>query len=215
MVQASRHDSVTTVFALRDIHKLYPSLKFKNFLADGAMDNYPTYDLLNHYNMLPFISLDSRTKSKYNYKHPDIICFDDKGRPICPGGIPYHNWGYSKPKGIKYRCWFACRGLEPPKECKCSASSYGRVIYIKPNYDARMFTPVPRHSEAFKDKFKTRTSVERSNKRMFVDYSIEDAHSRSSMMRFAITTFSVINIHLDAWIKHTRFSFVNALLKAA
>lgn len=39
MVQASRHDSVTTVFALEYIHKLYPDLRFKYFIADGAMDN--------------------------------------------------------------------------------------------------------------------------------------------------------------------------------
>jgi len=215
MVQANRHDSVTTVFALRDIFNLYPNMKFKNFLADGAMDNYPTYDLLNHYDMLPFISLDSRTKAKYSYPHPGVLCFDNKGKPICHGGIPYQNWGYSKPKGIKYRCWFACQGLEPPKDCKCSNSSYGRVIYLKPNYDPRMFTPVPRYSKAFRDKFKTRTSVERSNKRMFVDYSIENARSRSSLMRFAMATFSVINIHLDAWVRSLSLSLLDTLGQAA
>jgi len=110
IVQANRHDSVTTIFALRDIHSIYHNLSFKHFIADGAMDNYPTYDLLKHYNMIPFIALDSRTKLKFDYPHPDILCFDDKGKPICPGGIPYQNWGYSKPKGIKYRCWFACHG---------------------------------------------------------------------------------------------------------
>ncbi|MDK2800785.1 MAG: hypothetical protein PWQ70_2404 [Clostridiales bacterium] len=190
-------------------------MRFRNFLADGAMDNYPTYNLLKHYDMLPFISLDSRTKAKYDYEHPGILCFDDKGRPICPGGIPYQNWGYSKLKGIKYRCWFACHGLKPPKECKCSNSSYGRVIYLKPTYDPRMFTPVPRYSKAFKDKLKTRTSVERSNKRMFVDYSIENAHSRSSMLRFALATFAAINIHLDAWIKHLGFSLIDTLQQTA
>lgn len=65
------------------------------------------------------------------------------------GGIPLVNWGYCKPKGIKYRCWFAVKGLEPPKECKCSESKYGRVIYIKPDHDPRMFPPVPRHSHSF------------------------------------------------------------------
>jgi hypothetical protein len=107
MAQASRHDSITTIFALRDIHTLYPKFKFKNFLADGAMDSYSIYELVGSYDMIPFIPLNSRTKSKMRSEHPDIVCFDDKGRPICRGGIPYYNWGYSKPKGIKYRCWFA------------------------------------------------------------------------------------------------------------
>lgn len=190
---------------------MYPNLKFKNFIADGAMDNYPTYELLKHYDMLPFISLDSRTKSKFNYKHPSILCFDDKGRPICPGGIPYYNWGYSKPKGIKYRCWFTCHGEEPPKECKCSNSKYDRVIYLKPDYDFRMFPPVPRYSQTFKDKFKTRTSVERSNKKMFVDYHIENIRSQGSKLRFSIATFTVVNMHLDTWIKHLKFSFLATL----
>ena len=100
--------------------------------------------------MIPFIALDSRTKLKFDYPHPDILCFDDKGKPICPGGIPYQNWGYSKPKGIKYRCWFACHGQKPPQDCLCSNSPYGKVVYIKPNYDPRMFPPVPRHTKAFK-----------------------------------------------------------------
>lgn len=215
IVQASRHDSITTVFALRDIHGIYPDLKFKNFLADGAMDNYPTYELLKYYAMTPFIALDSRTKAKFNYPHPDIICFDDKGRPICPGGIPYVYWGLCKPYRLKYRCWFAVHGKNPPEECRCSDSAYGKTLYIKPDYDPRMFTPIPRDSQAFKDEFKTRTSVERSNKRMFIDYAIEEAHSRSSMMRFAIATFAAVNIHLDAWIKSRKFSLVNEIRDSA
>ena len=51
------------------------------------------------------------------------------------------------------------QGLEPPTECKCSNSKFGKVIYIKPNYDARLFPPVPRGSEEFKRKFKTRTWI--------------------------------------------------------
>ncbi|MCQ1531841.1 hypothetical protein [Lutispora saccharofermentans] len=215
MVQASRHDSITTVFALEDIHKIYPNLRFKSFIADGAMDNYPTYDLLKHYDILPFISLDSRTKAKFNYPHQDILCFDDKGNPICKGGIPFVSWGYSKPKGIKYRCWFAVNGQEPPKECKCSSSKYGRVIYIKPDYDPRMFPPIPRGSDTFKTKFKSRTSVERSNKRMFIDYAIESYDSRSAMMRMSLATFAVINIHLDAWVKHKKFSFCSFIEQQA
>ena len=54
---------------------------------NGAMDNYPTYKLLQHYSMIPFIPLDS------NVKYPDaelpvgVLCFDDRGVPICMGGI--------------------------------------------------------------------------------------------------------------------------------
>ncbi len=39
IVQANHHDSVTTIFALRDIHSLYHNLNFKYFIADGAAVN--------------------------------------------------------------------------------------------------------------------------------------------------------------------------------
>jgi len=86
-----------------------------------------------------------------------------------------------------------------------------KLVYIKPDFDPGMFSPVPRNSETFKSKFKTRTSIERSNKRMFEDYAIEYYESGSSMMRAALATFAVVNIHLDVWIKHTGFSFIDII----
>lgn len=209
IAQATRHDSILTVFALNEVRKLFPNLVMKNFLADGAMDNYPTYKLLQHYGMIPFIPLDS------NAKYPDVqlpkgvLCFDDTSAPICMGGIPYKNCGYSYPKGIKYRCWFDYYGIDKP--CSCGDSSYGRTVYIKPDYDPRLFPPVPRHSPSFKEMFKHRTSVERSNKRILVDYNIEAGRCRSSKQRFVKATLAAINIHLDAWVKHTGFDILSLL----
>jgi len=88
-------------------------------------------------------------------------------------------------------------------------------VYIKPDFDPRMFPPVPCYSEAYKNKFKTRTSVERFNKRMFEDYALKYYGSRSSMMRASLATFTVVNIHLDAWIKHICFNFINIIEKQA
>lgn len=53
------------------------------------MDNYPIYNSLKHYDMIPSLALDSRAKIKFNYPLSHIFYFDDKGRPICPSGIPY------------------------------------------------------------------------------------------------------------------------------
>jgi len=209
IAQAPRHDSILTIFALSEFRKLYPNLPIKNFLADGAMDNYPTYRLLSKWGIIPFIPLDSNARVDYTKPHPGILCFDDKNHPICMGGIPYKHCGFTFPKGIKYRCWFDYYGLEKP--CSCSDSSYGRTIYIKPDYDLRLFPPIPRNSEAFKETFKRRTSVERSNKRILVDYNIEAGRCRSSKHRFSRATFAVINTHLVAWIKHNNFSIAHLL----
>lgn len=209
IAQAPRHDSILTIFALSEFRKLYPNLPIKNFLADGAMDNYFTYKLLSKWEIIPFIPLDSNARADNSKPHPGILCFDHNNEPICMGGIPYKHCGFTFPKGIKYRCWFDYYGMQKP--CSCSDSSYGRTIYIKPDYDLRLFPPFPRKSEAFKEMFKRRTSVERSNKRILVDYNIEAGRCRSSKHRFSRATFAVINTHLDAWIKHDNFSITNLL----
>lgn len=122
---------------------------------------------------------------------------------------PYKDCRYSYPKGIKFRCWFDYYGIDKP--CSCTNSDYGRTIYIKPDYDPRLFPPVPRHSDTFKTIFNRRTSVERSNKRILVDYNIENGRCRSSKQRFARATFAEVNIHLDAWLKHTAFSIIGLI----
>ncbi len=78
--------------------------------------------------------------------------------------------------------------------CRCSDSGYGKTIYLKTKSDPRMFTPILRHSQAFKDKFKTRTSAERTNKRIFEDTSIEEYGARSTMQRTAWANFSAVNM---------------------
>lgn len=209
IAQATRHDSILTVFSLNEVRKMFPNFVFKSFLADGAMDNYPTYKLLQHLSMVPYIPLDS------NAKYPDeglpsgVLCFDDNGVPICMGGIPYKDCKYSYPKGIKYRCWFDYYGIDKP--CSCTESEYGRTVYIKPDYDPRLFPPVTRGSLAYKEMFKRRTSVERSNKRILVDYNIEAGRCRSSKQRFVRATLAATNIHLDAWVKHTNFSILSLI----
>jgi len=194
--QASRHDSILAVFTLSEARKLFPNLCIKNFIADGAMDNYSTYRLLHHWDIIPFIPLDAKTKITPDKLPPGVLCLDDNGNPICYGGIPYKRCGYSYPKGIKYRCWFDYMGIDKP--CKCTDSDYSRTVYLKPDCDFRLFTPVPRKSDAWKKKFKTRTSVERSHKRLFEDYDIETYKARSSRQRFALATMAAVNVHLDA-----------------
>jgi hypothetical protein len=50
---------------------------------------------------------------------------------------------------------------------------------------------------------------------MFEDYAIEEYDARSAMMRTSLAALAVINIHLDAWIKHTNISFVGLLEQQA
>jgi hypothetical protein len=40
---------VLNVFAFPEVRKLYPAIHIKEFIADGVVDNYPTYELLHCY----------------------------------------------------------------------------------------------------------------------------------------------------------------------
>lgn len=61
----------------------------KRLWRASRMDIYPTYKLLQHYSMIPFIPLDSNAKYPNEELPTGVFCFDDKSVPICMGGIPY------------------------------------------------------------------------------------------------------------------------------
>lgn len=203
-VQASRHDSVTTIFALRDVLQLFPNFKLSHLIADGAMDSYAIYKLLSHHAILPFIPLDKSAKFPKKDLPKDVSGFTEQGHPLCPRGFAYTYWGRTRNR-LKYRCPLAVKEGRRPINWFCSCkttSNYGKTLYIKPEDDPRLFPPVPRDTLLFKSIFKRRTSVERGNKRIFEDYRVEGYRSRSKKLRFALAAFAVANIHLDAWVKH-------------
>jgi len=210
-VQAKRHDSSTTIFALQEFRELFPNMSIKDVIFDGAMDNLPTYMLCRHWNIRPFIPLDDNSKLTDEGLPQGVIGFDDHSRPLCPGGIAYVNWGNCGDKGIKWRCWFAANGRDAP--CCCTDSPYGKTIYIKPDDNPRLFTPVPRGSDTFKNKLKQRSGSERINKRVFEDYQVESGRLRSSKTRSFHVVFAAINIHLDAWARHIEVSLEDLINK--
>jgi len=200
-VGANRHDSVTGLVALTEFRELSPNLNIKNLCLDSANDNYPTYQLLNEWGIHPFIDLSDRTGPKNTY--PSHISVTDKGAPICMGGheMLYHGFCPDRSR-LKWRCPLACGKI--PDCCSkpdCSASSYGRVIYTKPAWDIRIFTPVPRGTPEWKGVYKARTSSERINNRFLHDYHLEDMRVRGKKRYSFFSLIFGINIHLDARVK--------------
>ena len=81
----------------------------------------------------------------------------------------------------------------PPKD--------NRVIYTKPDWDLRLFTPVPRGTEEFKTIYKSGTGSERINNRILNDYRLHSAMIQGKK-RFSFFSLLIgINIHVDARIK--------------
>ncbi len=106
--------------------------------------------------------------------------------------------GFSRARcRLKGRCPRAANHSAKP--CKCSPSPYGRVFYTKPADDPRLFTHPPRHSKAWKQAYKQRTSVERSHKRKKIDFHLEAARVRSRR-QWAVRIFLMaIAQHAAAW----------------
>lgn len=94
---------------------------------------------------------------------------------------------------------------------QCSPSAYGRCIYIKPAWDIRLFTVVPRGSDEWKEEMKNRTTSERVNKRILNDYGLELSHIRGKKRIFWWSVIHSLNILLDARLKLSGFSFIDLL----
>jgi len=201
LVQANRHDSVSTIFALFEFRELYPNLRLDTFISDSASDNYATYDLLDFWRVNAVIALNE--KNKGNYTYPPALRIDENGVPICPANRPmvYRRECPGRCR-IKWRCSRVTKGAPFCDACSnCSSSAYGRVIYTKPDWDLRLFTQIPRGSVEWKEKMKLRTASERVNDRILNDYKIEGAPTRGKKRIFFNIMLAAINMHLDAQLK--------------
>jgi hypothetical protein len=211
MVQAQRYDGVSAIVALSEVKKLYPDYCFISFCGDSAHDNYATYGLLHEWEMKAFIPLNETNKG--NFKYPPHIAVNPDGIPICIGNHTMVNWGFNKDRcRIKYRCPLAL-GKVTSCDCKdeCSPSPYGRCIYVKPKWDLRLFTEIPRGTYLWKKHMNTRTASERVNKRLLNDYGLEQSHTRGKKRTFWWCAIHSINILLDARLKLSKFSFISLI----
>lgn len=216
LTQASRHDSGTFVAAYAQLRQLYPELDFASALLDSAHDAYDIYRLLNFDDIEPFIDLNDRRGRKQTLSAFDV---NELGQPICLAGLKMvYNGVDEKRQRIKWRCPLYRKPDQCPKKQECSPSAYGRVVYTKPDDDFRLFTKTPRGSEAWKKAYARRTTVERTMKRILVDYDIESLRFRAEKRWFWFATLAAINQHLDAQagiLKQPLFTKLGLTQKAA
>jgi len=78
----------------------------------------------------------------------------------------------------------------------------------------RIFTPIPRSCDDWKVEMKNRTSVERLNKSILIDYGLERARARGKKRLSFWTAIHSTNIHLDARLRISRFDFMAILEKS-
>lgn len=196
---ARRHDSVNFLVAFHELEKHMPALSVKNMCLDSAMDNLPTYKLLKNRKISAFIDLNS--KCGHPKTIPGTIKVDKNGTPVCQEGHRMHPNGYDNSRGcLMWRCPF---GKDHTAKCKnsCSSSKYGRVIKTKTEWDIRLYTDVPRGTEAYKKIYNQRTATERINNRILNDYGLHQLRIHRKEHYSFMTTIIGICIHLDARFK--------------
>ena len=199
---AKRHDSVNFLITFKEFPDHSYGLTVRDVCLDAAHDNYPTYRLLNHLGIRPFIDLNSKCGRPKTL--PPELVIDKDGTPVCPAGHRMICHGYCTDRSrVKWRCPYVM-GKVKSCDCICSPSAYGRVIYTKPEWDIRLYPPVPRGTPAFKEIYKQRTSTERVNNRILNDYKLHSMVIHTTKRYSFVTMIIGICLHLDARYKQIK-----------
>ena len=199
---AKRHDSVSFLVAFHELERHMPALPIENMCLDSAMDNYPTYRLLKNRNIRAFIDLNNKCGRPKAI--PDTIIIDKDGTPICQEGMRMVPNGYDRSSGcLMWRCPF---GKKHCTKCKksCTSSKYGRVIKTRPEWDIRLYTDVPRGTEAYKKIYNQRTATERINNRILNGYGLHRMMIHTKEHYSFMAAMIGICIHLDARYKQSQ-----------
>ena len=195
---ASHHDLMNFIRTWFTFRSVLPELGVKNLILDSAHDAMPVYQYFLKSDTNVFIDLRSH-KTEIPLKEGFTV--NENGRPVCPCGFPLYRDGTEHSRmRLKYRC----PKLNHKKEivnCPnlCTKSPYGPVIHIACKDNPRIFTIPARDSKQWKDMYKHRTAVERSNKREKIDYQIENGRHHSTKMWYCRLYCIMMLQHLDAW----------------
>lgn len=192
LYRASKHDSVLFVSTFHELQHWYSDWKFGEVILDSALDAFPIYEMLEHYDISAIIDLNPRRSKQFQHKQMDINL---KGVPVCPIGREMIHWGLNqKTYRRKWRCPAAVGKWTCPN--LCSDSKYGRTFYTATKDNPRLFPRI---------------------KRQKVDYRLEDSRGRSSR-HWNIRTYIIgMCQHADAWIKESKknnFEAINPIIQS-
>lgn len=198
------HDSVLGVLAM---HRACDNLGFPIQVAsfDKASDALGFYRLAyERWQTALVIPLNERNAGHFTYAPP--IALTPNGTPICPAGCPMVYWGHCPDRQrLKWRCpRVAGPQADRQAPCVCSPSAYGRVVYTYPKTNYRLFTPIPRDSERWRQHYDHHPCVERSHKRKKYDLLLNQTRTAGRERWFLRLMLAAICQHVDAWYAHAQ-----------
>ena len=142
--------------------------QFTSFLGDSEFDSYDNYTYLksNGFSKV-FIPVNSRNSISVS---KNGLSFGTFGQPLCPkDSSPFKNGGSCKGKNRSLRFKKVCPKSSIVKgkritSCPepCTNSPAGRVTYVYPDKDFRLFPGLSRDSDEFVNTYKSRTVIERT-----------------------------------------------------
>ena len=138
--------------------------------------------------------------------YPDLT-FEPDGTPLCPGGCRMRQQSYDRRKAAHI---FACPCTRKNKagewifhaeecplgeDCTPPEKKMGATRYIKSEADLRLFPPIPRDSNRFKELYAHRSGTERQNA-VADSYQVDHRHRNAA---YTLVRLTLVNI-----CKHAR-----------
>lgn len=201
-------------------------ISVSTFIGDGHHDAEAHYRYFQAKNVIPIIPLSKATEKVYPHLSDDSsIRLDEDGVPLCPAGkrMRRHTYIAAKQKHV-YSCpakrnthrggksMYVFHEKECPLEQDCQPQSpLGPYVHLRASTDPRLFPPLPRTSQKFKDLMKQRGASERCN---FINdaYGVEGSSRNAD---YGLIRLTLANIAHHAEVRYRsaqKESSANAML---
>ena len=195
--EASKHDSHGFCEAFFRFRALASDLKPASLLLDSAHDSMAMYKLCKKDSITPFIDLNLGNTRKTSDYHGVTIGPD--GVPVCAAGLKMKTNGNDLQRQYaKFRCPLNSNGL-CSCESPCSSAKFGRTCSIPMETNIRLYTVPPRGSDEWRLMYNMRTSSERCNKRIKLDYLLEPGKHHSTKFWYVRLYLIIMLIHMISW----------------
>lgn len=196
-------------------------LRIALFCGDGHHDSQAHYRYFDQKQVVPVIPLAENSKKTYPHLLDEQgVKLDADGVPLCPQGMRMRHHQYLTRRHVHVYACPAKRNTHrdgksvyvmhledcPQKHDCAPESSLAPLLYIKSHLDLRLYPPIPRDSERFKQIYKERSATERCN-------YINDTYKLDRSCRNA--SYGLIRLTLANIVEHAVVRHLEAVKRSS